>query len=267
MARRCWNPTATTAPLAPRRPASPGPRSRPAGPITSGSVTTVRPASCAPTICGSGCGAGHRRPKPNPTTPFPVSRSPRPGGSAARSARRPTRTTTPCTLNAGDSVAASLDLDPERDGVEWNGQLGLGPFGDPAIILAVNDAGAAHAGLRGALRDRQGRGDLLRRRQRAVGGTTFGTYHLSVSVRPAATPPSTTYTSTDVPVSHPDRTRGGHLDHHHPRRHPDWPVEGRRRPDPQLHGGPGRHADVAGRQHRGAVHRRRLHHGWRSRRG
>ena len=35
------------------------------------------------------------------------------------------------------------------------------------------------------------------------GGTTFGTYHLSVSVRPAATPPGTTYTSTVVPVAIP----------------------------------------------------------------
>ena len=35
------------------------------------------------------------------------------------------------TLNAGDSVAASLDLHPDRYGVEWNGLLGLGPFATP----------------------------------------------------------------------------------------------------------------------------------------
>ena len=56
---------------------------------------TVRPATYAPTISGSGCRAGHRRPKPNPTTPFPGRRFPLPGGSAASSARRPTWTTTP----------------------------------------------------------------------------------------------------------------------------------------------------------------------------
>lgn len=31
-------------------------------------------------------------------------------------------------LNAGDTVFLSLDQDPERDNVQWNGQLGFGPF-------------------------------------------------------------------------------------------------------------------------------------------
>jgi hypothetical protein len=44
-------------------------------------------------------------------------------------------------LNAGDTVYLSLDLDPERDAVEWNAQLGLGPFN--AFILVVNDGGTA----------------------------------------------------------------------------------------------------------------------------
>src|SRR5262245_29557880 len=34
------------------------------------------------------------------------------------------------TLAAGDTVYLSLDLDPERDGVTWNGRLGFGLFGD-----------------------------------------------------------------------------------------------------------------------------------------
>lgn len=44
-------------------------------------------------------------------------------------------------LNAGDTVFASLDLDPERDTTEWNAQLGLGAFGTPPLILVVNDGG------------------------------------------------------------------------------------------------------------------------------
>src|SRR6185295_12108411 len=45
-------------------------------------------------------------------------------------------------LNAGDSVYLSLDLDPERNG-DWNGQLGLGQFG--TFVLLVNDSGAGFA--------------------------------------------------------------------------------------------------------------------------
>src|SRR5690606_21316004 len=32
------------------------------------------------------------------------------------------------TLNAGDTVFLSLDVDPERDGVVWNGRLGFALF-------------------------------------------------------------------------------------------------------------------------------------------
>ena len=168
------------------------------------------------------------------------------------------------TLNAGDSVAASLDLDPERDGVEWNGQLGLAPFGDPALILVNQRCRCSHAGLRGALPDREGRGNGLRRRHGAVGRDDVR--HLSPQRQRAASGDAAGHDLHQHSCSggHSDRARDGHLDPRHPRRHPDWPIESCRRPDPQLHVGPGRHADVAGRQHRGAVHRRRLRHGWRA---
>ncbi|GAB3640305.1 putative Ig domain-containing protein [Spirosoma arcticum] len=46
-------------------------------------------------------------------------------------------------LVAGETVFLSLDLDPERDGVTWNGRLGFAQFGDAANqIVVVNDAGA-----------------------------------------------------------------------------------------------------------------------------
>jgi len=43
-------------------------------------------------------------------------------------------------LNAGDTVFLSLDIDPERDNVQWNGRLGMGLFGTPSNFLVVNDA-------------------------------------------------------------------------------------------------------------------------------
>jgi uncharacterized repeat protein (TIGR01451 family) len=114
------------------------------------------------------------------------------------------------TLNAGDTVYLSLDLDPERDGVVWNGRLGVALFGDAGNqILVVDDTGTGDvspnpnipsealfmtvnaAGTYFAFVDSA---------SAAVGGPT-ATYHLSVSVHPATDEGvnCTTYTSTDVP--------------------------------------------------------------------
>ncbi|WP_170113274.1 proprotein convertase P-domain-containing protein [Ahniella affigens] len=113
-------------------------------------------------------------------------------------------------LNAGDTVFLSLDVDPERDGVSWNGRLGFALFGDAGNqILVVDDAGTGDvspvpnlpseaffmtvktAGTYFAFVDSA---------SAAVGGAT-STYHLSVSVRPATQEGvnCTTYMSTDVP--------------------------------------------------------------------
>jgi len=113
-------------------------------------------------------------------------------------------------LNAGDTVFLSLDLDPERDSTTWNGRLGFGLFGDAGNqILAIDDAGTGDvtpnpnrpseamfftvktAGTYYAVVDSA---------SDAVGGPT-ATYHLSVSVHPATDEGvnCTTYSSTDVP--------------------------------------------------------------------
>lgn len=107
------------------------------------------------------------------------------------------------TLGAGDTVFASLDLDPERDGVEWNGQLGMGPFGSPGVILVANDGGAATPDSESLFLTVKDAGTYYLVVNVPTGGTTFGTYQLSVSVRPAATPSGTTYASVDVPVTIP----------------------------------------------------------------
>ncbi len=102
-------------------------------------------------------------------------------------------------LNAGDTVFLSLDLDPERDATEWNGQLGLGVFNNN--ILTVNDAGTTGPDSEAFFMTVKDAGTYYPFVAVPSGGTTFGTYTLSVAVYPAAAAATcTTYTSTDVPV-------------------------------------------------------------------
>lgn len=111
------------------------------------------------------------------------------------------------TLSAGDTVFLSLNLDPERDNVQWNGRLGLGLFGDASNqILVVDDASTGsvanplseamfftvkNAGTYYAFVDSA---------TAATGGPT-ATYILSVSVHPSTNEgvSCTVYTSTDIP--------------------------------------------------------------------
>ena len=112
-------------------------------------------------------------------------------------------------VNAGDTIVASLDLDPERDLTTWNGRLGIGLFGDASDqIVFADDAGSVetpgptlpsefavmtvkNAGTYYAVVDSA---------SAAIGGPT-ATYNLSVSVYPRVPVgvSCTTYTSTDVP--------------------------------------------------------------------
>ncbi len=144
----------------------------------------------------------------------PATANPLPANGWVSGARNPAAATEQdwysFTLNAGDTVYLSLDTDPERDGVSWNGRLGMALFGDANNqILVVDDAGTGDvapnpnipsealfitvktAGTYFAFVDSA---------SAAVGGPT-ATYHLSVSVHPATDEGvnCTTYTSTDVP--------------------------------------------------------------------
>jgi uncharacterized repeat protein (TIGR01451 family) len=109
--------------------------------------------------------------------------------------------------NAGDTVSLSLDLDPERDNVQWNGRLGIALFGDAGnLILVVDDASA------GSLTNPLSEAFFMTAKtagtyfafvdsaSAATGGPT-ATYTLSVSIHPPADQGvnCTTYTSTDVP--------------------------------------------------------------------
>lgn len=109
------------------------------------------------------------------------------------------------TLNAGDTVFLSLDLDPERDTTEWNGQLGFGAFGTPPLILVVNDAGTATPDSEAFFMTVHAAGTYSAFVGVPTGGATIGTYHLSITVFPAVDKGvnCTTYTSTNVPVAIP----------------------------------------------------------------
>ncbi|MHB1356180.1 MAG: proprotein convertase P-domain-containing protein [Anaerolineae bacterium] len=105
-------------------------------------------------------------------------------------------------LNAGDTVFLSLDLDPERDGVTWNGRVGLGIFNN--FILVAND---------GSVTSPNSEAEFITVKEAGVyyvyvdhatnAGVSSSTYHLSVSVHPAEVHAGncTTYTSnTTVPI-------------------------------------------------------------------
>ncbi len=103
-------------------------------------------------------------------------------------------------LNAGDTVYLSLDLDPERDAVEWNGWVGLGAFN--GFFLVVNDGGTSTPDSEAFFLTVKDAGVYNILVSVPTGGTTFGTYHLSASVIPAETPSGscTTYTNSTPTV-------------------------------------------------------------------
>lgn len=111
-------------------------------------------------------------------------------------------------LNAGDTVFLSLNMDPERDNVQWNGRLGLALFGSgtPNQILVVNDASAGSAAnpLSEAFFFTVSNAGTYFVFADEPAGASGGSYTLNVSIIPAKTHPDcTTYTSTDVPQAIP----------------------------------------------------------------
>lgn len=99
-------------------------------------------------------------------------------------------------LNAGDTIFLSLDFDPERDGIKWNGQLSL--VDTSGNYPTANDPNALSEGFFITV---------------GITGTYYilvspddgssGTYELSASVLPANTTNITSYTSVSG-ISLPD---------------------------------------------------------------
>lgn len=144
--------------------------------------------------------------EPNDT---PATANPLPASGWVSGARNPAAATEQdwysFNLNAGDTVYLSLDSDPERDGVGWNGRLGVALFGDASNqILVVDDAGTVDTidseALFMTVKTAGTYFAFVDSASAATGGPT-ATYGLSVSVHPATNEGvnCTTYTSTDVP--------------------------------------------------------------------
>lgn len=111
------------------------------------------------------------------------------------------------TLSAGDTVFLSLDLDPERDNVQWNGRLGIALFGDAGNQILVIDDGSGGSvanplseALFFTVKDAGTYFAFVDSATASTGGPT-ATYTLSVSVHSDTYggPLCTTYTSTNVP--------------------------------------------------------------------
>jgi subtilisin-like proprotein convertase family protein len=106
-------------------------------------------------------------------------------------------------LEAGDTVYLSLDLDPERDEVTFNGRLGFGLTGDAENqILVVNDNGASEApeptipseAMAMTVSEDGTYYAFVDSAESGVGGPE-ATYQLSVTVIPGEQPTCRTYPS------------------------------------------------------------------------
>lgn len=99
--------------------------------------------------------------------------------------------------NAGDTIVAILDVDPERDAPEWNARLGIGNFNNFILIAngsavggTFDDANPSEALFMTVLTT--GTYQVFVD-EAAAGGAANFTYHLSVSVIPATPRTCTTY--------------------------------------------------------------------------
>jgi subtilisin-like proprotein convertase family protein len=109
-------------------------------------------------------------------------------------------------LNAGDTIFASLDIDPERDNVQWNGRLGIGLFGTPSNFLVINDTsvGSAANPLSEAtfMTVLTSGTYVIYVDEPAGGGSATSTYNLNVTVIPQqALSCSTVTNSTSTPIA------------------------------------------------------------------
>ncbi len=97
-------------------------------------------------------------------------------------------------LNAGDTLALSLDLDPERNGTTFNGRLSVGLFGDGNnTALSADDAGLAEVPK------------TIPSEAQYITVRTAGTYYVLVDSLGGVGSPAATYqlSATVLPASQP----------------------------------------------------------------
>lgn len=105
-------------------------------------------------------------------------------------------------LQAGETVFISLDLDPERDGATWNGYTGLGAFGTPPNILVVNDGNVVSPNSEAFFLTAKNAGLYSVFVGVPAGITTTNSYQLNVSRLPPPAP-GLVFSSTNVPLTIP----------------------------------------------------------------
>ncbi len=98
-------------------------------------------------------------------------------------------------VDAGDTIVAILDADPERDSPEWNPLLGMGLFlgAIPGVNGSATDENPSEAF---ALTVKSAGTYIVHVRESGLGGAASFTYHLSVSVLPRTPRTCTSYTGT-----------------------------------------------------------------------
>jgi len=106
---------------------------------------------------------------------------------------------------AGDTIFVSLDTDPERDNVQWNGRIGIGTFGNPTSVQVINDAStgtAANPLSETFILTPQAGGTFLVYVDEAAGsGAATDTYALNVTVVPASASCTTFTNNTPTPIT------------------------------------------------------------------
>jgi uncharacterized repeat protein (TIGR01451 family) len=105
-------------------------------------------------------------------------------------------------VNAGDTIVASLDLDPERDAVFANLRLGIGNFNNFFFVTAdTPPAGDIPSEALMMTPKTTGTYFIYVQEQVAGVGAPTATYNLSVSVIPAKARTCTTYTGATGPIT------------------------------------------------------------------
>lgn len=110
------------------------------------------------------------------------------------------------TLNAGDTIFISLDLNPERDGTTWNGLLGIGTFNNFTLLIDDSSVTSPNAEAHFMTVKQSGTYYVLV----STASTSIpaaATYLLGVTVFPAAQQANcTTYSSSNIPKTIPTTT-------------------------------------------------------------
>ncbi|MGB0383566.1 MAG: DUF7507 domain-containing protein [Ardenticatenaceae bacterium] len=102
-------------------------------------------------------------------------------------------------LNAGDSVYIALDMDPERDGVTWNGRAGFGLFANSFVV--ANDSSTTSPNSEAFFLTVQEAGTYTVYVDASSGAGASATYHLSVDVQPKTSTAATCKTyRPDLPL-------------------------------------------------------------------